>query len=225
MDPHTGSDALRQWFDVLAEERAEPYWAQLQHFVEQERAHEGEVYPEESAVYAAFDLTPFAKVRVVILGQDPYPNPGQAMGLSFSVPSGVPLPVSLRNIHIAMRAENIEPPEHGDLSGWAAQGVLLLNAGLTVRKNGAGRHLRIWRPFTDAVIRRLNDRTEPMVFVLWGAKAQRALHRGLVDPERHHVVTAPHPASRGASQRAFREARTFGRVNDLITGDPINWSG
>jgi uracil-DNA glycosylase len=223
VDPHTSSDAPPQWSDILDEERADPYWAQLQHFVEQERAQR-EVYPSESAVYAALDLTPFEKVRVVILGQDPYPNPGQAMGLSFSVPREVPLPVSLRNIHTAMRAENIEPAEHGDLTGWATQGVLLLNAGLTVPRNGAGRHLSVWRPFTDAVIRRLNDRKQPVVFVLWGAKAQRVLRRGLINPERHPVVCAPHPASRGPSQRAFREARTFSRINELITGDPIDWS-
>jgi uracil-DNA glycosylase len=173
-------------------------------------------------------LTPFDQVKVVLLGQDPYPNPGQAMGLSFSVPHGVRLPTSLRNIHRALEADGFTPPPDGDLTGWARQGVLLLNAALTVPHRDAGRHLREWAPFTDAVVAKLNARQQPMVFVLWGAKAQRLLRRGLVDESRHVVVTAPHPAARGKAQRVFREARTFGRVNDALakTGlGQIDWSG
>lgn len=219
------SGARQPWPGVLDAERAEPYFGDLMRFVKGERARlAGEVYPAESDVFAAFHLTPFEKVKVVVLGQDPYPNPGQAMGLSFSVPTGVRLPTSLRNIHKAMREENLEPPAHGDLTGWARQGVLLLNTALTVPAGGAGKHLAAWRPFTDAVIRLLNEREQPVVFVLWGAKAQRVLRRNLVDAERS--VVAPHPAARGAAQTRFREAETFKQVNDLLRGfdvEPVEW--
>lgn len=218
--------AMRPWSGAMKGEVEKPYWAELRAFVKSERGR-GEVYPSQAKMFAAFHLTPFDDVKVVVLGQDPYPNPGQAMGLSFSVPAGVPLPVSLRSIYAAMRAEGLTPPPDGDLAGWARQGVLLLNTALTVPRGGAGRHLTVWRPFTDAVISRLNAREEPVVFVLWGEKAQRVLRRGLVDAERHPVVTAPHPAARGDAQRRFREARTFGRVNDELIRlgrAPIVWA-
>lgn len=217
--------ARRPWPGVLDAERAEPYFGDLMRFVKGERARlAGEVYPAEGDMFAAFHLTPFERVKVVVLGQDPYPNPGQAMGLSFSVPTGVRLPTSLRNIHAAMREEDLTPARHGDLTGWARQGVLLLNAALTVPAGGAGKHLAVWRPFTDAVVRLLNERERPVVFVLWGAKGQRVLHRNLVDAERS--VVAPHPAARGAAQTRFREAETFKQVNDLLRGfdvEPIEW--
>ena len=223
------ASARRPWPGVLDEECAKPYFRDLARFVKQERAtHRGEVHPAGSEVFAAFHLTPFDAVRVVVLGQDPYPNPGQAMGLSFSVPRGVRMPTSLVNIHAAMRAEGLTPPEHGDLTGWARQGVFMLNAALTVPRGAAGGHLAVWRPFTDAVIRLLSAREEPVVFVLWGAKAQRVLARGLVDTSRHGVVVAPHPAARAAAQTQFRQARTFTQVNTMLRdfGDkPIDWTG
>jgi uracil-DNA glycosylase len=219
--------AMRPWPGVLDEERDQPYFHDLCAFVKSERAR-GEVYPPQEQTFNAFRLTRFDQVKVVLLGQDPYPNPGQAMGLSFSVPSGVALPASLRNIHAAMRAEGLTPPPDGDLTGWAHQGVLLLNTALTVPRNDAGRHVSAWRPFTDAVIGRLNSREVPLVFVLWGAKAQRALRRGLIDASRHEVLTAPHPAARGQAQRRFQEAATFGRVNDALASlgrQPVDWAG
>lgn len=219
--------AMRPWPGALASELTKPYWAELRAFIRAERER-GEVYPSKEKMFAAFHLTPFDDVKVVVLGQDPYPNPGQAMGLSFSVPAGVQLPVSLRNIHTAMRAEGLTPPRDGDLTGWTRQGILLLNTALTVPRGGAGQHLTAWRPFTHAVISRLNAREEPVAFVLWGEKAQRVLRQGLVDAGRHPVVTAPHPAARGDAQRRFREAGTFGRVNDALVRlghSPIDWEG
>lgn len=218
---------MRPWPGVLDDERDKPYFRDLLAFVKAERAR-GELYPPQDQMFTAFCLTPFEQVKVVLLGQDPYPNPGQAMGLSFSVPSGVALPASMRNIHSAMRAEGLHPPPDGDLTSWAHQGVLLLNTALTVPRNDAGRHVAAWRPFTDAVVSRLNSRETPLVFVLWGAKAQRVLRRGLVDFGRHEVVTAPHPAARGNAQRRFQEAATFGRVNDALARFghlPIQWDG
>jgi uracil-DNA glycosylase len=209
--------ARRPWPGVLDEERAKPYFRDVLRFVTAERAkRRSDVYPADSDVFAAFHLTPFDAVKVVILGQDPYPNPGQAMGLSFSVPRGVRLPTSLVNIHAAMRTEGLTPPEHGDLTGWARQGVFMLNTALTVPRGAAGKHLAAWRPFTDAVIRVLSARDQPVVFVLWGAKAQRVLRRQLIDTDRHGVVVAPHPAARAAAQTRFRQAQTFTKVNNML---------
>jgi uracil-DNA glycosylase len=179
-----------------------------------------QVYPNTTDVFAAFQLTPFDKVKVVILGQDPYPNPDDATGLAFAVRPGRRLPTSLANIHLALQAEGITPPE--DLTEWATQGVLLLNTALTVPHGRPGGDLKLWRPFTEQVIQALNGRGTPVVWVLWGRKAQR-WHK-LIDPDT--VVTAPHPAARGAHRAEFINARTFSRVNQELVRlgqDPINW--
>lgn len=204
------------WAQVLADELPEPYWADLRRFVALERA-EHEVYPGPDQVFAAFALTPFKKVRVVILGQDPYPNPKDATGLAFAVRPGHPLPRSLANIHLALQAEGITPPE--DLIEWANQGVLLLNTALTVPAGRAGGHLTLWRPFTKQVIQALNGREDPFVWVLWGRKAQ--LWGKLIDPDT--VVTAPHPAARGSHRTEFLNAKTFSLVNEKLGQDPITW--
>lgn len=222
-----GVEITRPPWPELKAECAEPYFGELMRFVDDERrTHRGGVYPTEADVFAAFRLTPFAGVRVVILGQDPYPNPGQATGLAFSVPRDLrPLPTSLVNIHQAMRHDGLTPPEHGDLTAWAEQGVLLLNTALTVPHGGKPNHSARWRPFTRAVISLLSERERPVVFVLWGAEA-RTWKTSITNPE-GRVVEAPHPASRGPSQAQFRESRTFSRVNqclDDLGGTQIRWS-
>lgn len=215
------------WPGVLDDVVASAQMQALRDFVASERTA-GPIYPAPDDVFRAFELTPFQSVRVVLLGQDPYPNPGQAMGLSFSVPRKVDrLPRSLCNIHVAMALEGMESPSHGDLTGWAEQGVLMLNAALTVRAKDAASHLRDWRPFTHAVIRRLAAREAPVVFVAWGVKAQQVLQRGLADSGSSIVVSAPHPAARGTAQTLWRTSATFTRINEHVSAlgqEPIDWS-
>lgn len=215
----------RPWPDVLGDEFAKPYFKELMRFVDRER-RTGVVYPSTGNLFAAFHLTPYEKVEVVILGQDPYHQPGQANGLCFSVPRDVlRLPPSLRNIHAAMARDGFTPPPHGDLTEWARQGVLLLNTALSVRDSEANSHSKQWREFTDGVISKLSDRERPVVFVLWGKSAQRK--RDLISEDRHEVITAPHPAARGRFQTRFREAATFTEVNRRLEahkGAPIEWA-
>jgi uracil-DNA glycosylase len=201
----------RPWPAVLGEELEKPYFKELMRFVDLERLR-GDVYPPPGDMFAAFHLTPYEKVKVVILGQDPYHQPGHANGLCFSVPRDVAsLPTSLRNIQAGMARDGFTPPSHGDLTDWARQGVLLLNTALTVRDAEPNSHAKEWREFTDAVITKLNERRRPVVFVLWGNPAQRK--RSLIDEDRHEVITAPHPAARGLFRTQFREAGTFAEVN------------
>lgn len=214
----------RPWPDVLGEELAKRQFTDLMRFVDRER-RTGSVYPAVGDLFAAFHLTSYEKVKVVILGQDPYHQPGQANGLCFSVARDVVrLPPSVRNIHAAMARDGFTPPSHGDLTGWARQGVLLLNTALSVRDSEANSHARQWREFTDAVINKLSDRRRPIVFVLWGKAAQR--ERDLIDKDRHPILTAPHPAARGRFQAEFREAGTFAEVNrqlERLEMAPIQW--
>lgn len=214
----------RPWPSVLGEELEKPYFRELMRFVDRERLH-GPVYPPPGDLFAAFHLTPSEKVKVVILGQDPYHQPDQANGLCFSVPRDAPrLPPSIRNIHAAMARDGFTPPPHGDLTGWARQGVLLLNTALSVRESKANSHAKQWREFTDAVINKLSNRQHPVVFVLWGKTAQTK--RTLINEDRHEVVIAPHPASRGRFQTQFRAAGTFAEVNRRLQDlhdIPIKW--
>lgn len=215
----------RPWPNVLGEVLAEPYFTEMMRFVDHER-RTGVVYPSAGDLFAAFHLTPFEKVKVVILGQDPYHQPGQANGLCFSVPRDLlKLPPSLRNIHAAMAHDGFTPAPHGDLTEWARHGVLLLNTALSVREAEANSHAKQWREFTDVVITKLSDRRRPIVFVLWGKSAQRK--RDLIDEDRHEVVTAPHPAARGRFQTEFRKAGTFTEVNrrlEVHKVAPIDWA-
>lgn len=211
----------RPWSSALGDELDKPYFREILDFVEGQR-RTATVYPHANDVFAAFHLTAYDDVRVVILGQDPYHQPGQANGLCFSVPRTLEkLPPSLRNIRKAMENADAGPLDHGDLTSWATQGVLLLNTALTVRESEANSHAKEWRRFTDAVIRKLSDRREPVVFVLWGRPAQKKAD--LIDHTRHVVVTAPHPASRGKSQQEFREGRTFALVDSHLE-KPIDWA-
>ena len=214
------------WYEVLKPQFEAPYFAQLKEFLVAER-QQHTCYPPGSKIFNAFDSTPFDKVKVVILGQDPYHEPGQAMGLCFSVPQGVQVPPSLVNIITEINADlgtNI-PKTCGDLSGWAAQGVLLLNATLTVRAHQAGSHQHHgWEEFTDAAISALNSQRRGIVFLLWGSYA--IAKRKLIDPNRHHILTAPHPSPLSA-YRGFFGCHHFSRTNEFLTAQgqtPIDWT-
>ena len=203
------------WKEALKGEREQPYFKQLLDFVEGERKSGKVIYPRNSDVFNAMGFTPFARVTVVILGQDPYHGPNQAHGLCFSVkPPTVP-PPSLVNIFKEIRDDlEITRPPHGCLEAWARQGVLLLNAVLTVEEGKPGSHAnRGWERFTDRVIRELNDRRENLVFLLWGSYAQKKA--GFVDRRRHLVLEAPHPSPLSAS-RGFFGCRHFSKANSYL---------
>ena len=212
------------WREKLQSEFDAPYFAQLTDFVRHEYATT-RVYPPGSQMFAAFDACPFDKVKVVILGQDPYHEPGQAHGLCFSVNDGVPFPPSLQNIFKEIHDDIGTPiPMSGDLSRWAHQGVLLLNAILTVRAHQAGSHQnKGWEQFTDAVIHRLAQDREHLVFILWGAYAQRKGE--FIDRSRHLVLQSPHPSPLSA-HRGFFGNRHFSRANEYLVAhgiEPILW--
>ena len=212
------------WNPLLRDEFTKPYWQPLQQFVADERARAA-VYPPEPEVFAALHLTRYADTRVVILGQDPYHGPGQAHGLCFSVRRGVKVPPSLHNISVELEADlGITPARHGNLQAWAEQGVLLLNTCLTVRGGAAGSHHgKGWETFTDEVLRVVNAKTDPVVFVLWGAPARKK--KALIDFGRHHVIESAHPSPLSA-HNGFFGSRPFSRVNTFLEADglaPIDW--
>lgn len=184
------------------------------------------VYPPINLVFNAFEKTPYFDVKVVIIGQDPYHEPGQAMGMCFSVPEGIAVPPSLVNIKKEIQSDlGIDMGESGDLTHWAKQGVLLLNATLTVRQGAANSHSNLgWQTFTDAVISHVNDRTEPVVFMLWGGFARNK--KALVTNDRHFILEAPHPSPLSA-HRGFFGCRHFSKCNQFLTNcgmEPIDWS-
>ncbi|MFG2870939.1 uracil-DNA glycosylase [Streptomyces sp. NPDC048338] len=220
----TDTDMLPEsWSGVLGEELEKPYFRQLTEFVEKERAG-GPVYPPRDEVFAALAATPYDKVKVLVLGQDPYHGEGQGHGLCFSVRPGVKTPPSLRNIYKEMQAELGHPvPDNGYLMPWAEQGVLLLNAVLTVRAGEANSHKNQgWEKFTDAVISAVASRPDPAVFVLWGAYAQKKLP--LIDQDRHAVVKGAHPSP--LSAKKFFGSRPFTQIDEAIAAqghEPIDW--
>ena len=212
------------WNPVLRGELDQPYWPELQRFVATERTRHT-VYPAEDQVFAALHLTPLAEVKVLILGQDPYHGPGQAHGLCFSVRAGTPPPPSLQNIFTELHDDlGIERPTTGDLTPWARQGVLLLNATLTVRAHQAASHQgKGWETFTDQVIRAVNDKTDTVVFILWGNSARRK--KVLVDADRHVIIESPHPSPLSA-HRGFFGSHPFSRANEALVAagrDPVDW--
>jgi uracil-DNA glycosylase len=213
------------WLNVLRDEFQQEYFVSLKQFLLEEKKLY-KVFPPGNRIFAAFDFTPFDNVKVVLLGQDPYHGEGQAHGLCFSVPPGVRQPPSLVNIFQELQNDlSITPPPHGNLEKWAQQGVLLLNATLTVRANMAGSHQnKGWENFTDAVIRTLSEQKEHLVFLLWGNYAQAK--EALIDTGRHTVLKAAHP-SPFSVQRGFFGCRHFSRTNELLAGygkTPINWN-
>ena len=212
------------WKAALAPEFGKPYFEQLVRFLHQEKADGKVIYPPGGAIFRAFDLTPVDQVKVVILGQDPYHNPGQAMGLSFSVPDGVPAPPSLRNIFKEIEDDlGVRMSGRPNLEKWARQGVLLLNAILTVRAGEPTSHGAIgWQQFTDAVISYLSAHREGIVFLLWGRFAQEK--SALIDTSRHFVLTAAHPSP--LARGAFFGCRHFSLTNDILLKEgktPIDW--
>jgi len=212
------------WNPLLSAELDKPYWGELQRFVAAERQHH-DVFPPAHEVFAALHLTPFADTKVLILGQDPYHGPGQAHGLSFSVPPGVNRPPSLANIFKELEADlGVTPPNHGCLEHWARQGVLLLNAVLTVRARSAASHQKQgWETFTDEVIRAVNAKEDTVVFILWGAYARRK--RELITAPHHVVIESPHPSPFSAD-KGFFGSRPFSRANQALTAagrDKIDW--
>ena len=216
--------ATTDWNPLLRSEFDEPYWSELQQFVAEERRR-GPVFPPADDVFAALHLTPYADVKVVILGQDPYHGAGQAHGLCFSVRRGVPIPPSLRNVFQELRDDlGVTTPSHGNLEHWARQGVLLLNTTLTVRSGQAASHQgKGWERFTDRVISTVNDKHERVVFLLWGAASRKK--KALVDVTRHTVIESAHPSPLSA-HNGFFGSRPFSRTNDALREagrDPIDW--
>ena len=214
------------WTRVIGDEFDRPYMKALDAFLLQEKSAGHVVYPESGDIYNALNITSFDDVDVVILGQDPYHGPDQAHGLAFSVRRGVKLPPSLKNIYKEIESEfGVTMPRQGDLSGWARQGVLLLNATLTVQAANAGSHQgRGWEQFTDAIIRAINARGEHVVFMLWGSYAQKK--GAFIDRTKHLVLEAPHPSPLSA-HRGFLGCGHFKQANDYLTKKgkhPIDWA-
>ena len=212
------------WKDALAGEFEKPYFASLVRFLREEKAAGKKIYPPGSQIFRAFDLTPLPQVRVVILGQDPYHGPGQAHGLSFSVPENMPAPPSLKNIFKEIESDlGIKMSGYPDLEKWARQGVMLLNAVLTVRSGEAASHSKIgWEQFTDAVIRYISDNCDGVVFMLWGNFARSK--RDLIDRSKHHVLEAAHPSP--LARGAFFGSRHFSQANNILVSKgqkPIDW--
>ncbi|NET73131.1 MAG: uracil-DNA glycosylase [Sphaerospermopsis sp. SIO1G2] len=212
------------WQNILAEELEKSYFIQLQEFICEERKSYS-VYPSEQEVFSAFELTPYAQVNVLLLGQDPYHRKNQAHGLCFSVKPGIKPPPSLMNIFKELKTDiGCEIPSHGYLVNWAKQGILMLNAVLTVRAGTANSHKNQgWEIFTDAVIHKINQKPDPVVFVLWGGYAQKKLK--LIDTTRHCVIKSAHPSPLSA-HNGFFGSQPFSKINSTLRkwGKPeIDW--
>lgn len=224
----TSSDRVQlenSWKNHLLKEFEKPYMTDLRAFLRQEIGAKKVIYPRGTEYFAALNHTPFEKVKVVILGQDPYHGPNQAHGLCFSVRPGVDVPPSLVNIYKELKADlGIEPPDHGYLTPWADQGVLLLNATLSVEAGKAGSHQgKGWEQFTDAIIHALNEDREGLVFVLWGSYAQKK--GAFIDTQKHLVLKGPHPSPLSA-HRGFFGCKHFSKINEYLISKgqtPIDW--
>ena len=212
------------WDEIIGEEFKKDYYIRLREFLKEEYAKHT-VYPDMYSIFNALKLTPYKDVRVVILGQDPYHEPNQAHGLCFSVQDGTPLPPSLKNIYKELEADlGIPPSKSGDLTKWAKQGILLLNTVLTVRRGEANSHKgKGWELLTDEIIRKLNDKTEPIVFILWGANARSK--KSLITNPIHGIIESAHPSPLSAFN-GFFGSRPFSRANKFLILNripPINW--
>lgn len=214
----------QSWKEVLQSEFDKPYFAELAARLHEEKAAGVRIFPPGSMIFRAFDLCPLEKLKVVIIGQDPYHGEGQAMGLSFSVPEGIPAPPSLKNIFKEIESDlGIRMSGKPDLSSWAAQGVLMLNAVLTVRSGQPTSHSNIgWQSFTDAVIKTISERCEGVVFLLWGNYARSKA--ALIDASRHYILEAAHPSP--LARGAFFGCRHFSKTNDILISQgktAIDW--
>ena len=219
-------DLHPSWLNLLQSEFEQPYMQKLSDFLRNEKAQGKTIYPAGNDIFNALNTTPLDQVRVVILGQDPYHGPDQAHGLSFSVPKGVRIPPSLLNIYKEISSNlNLPMPSHGNLEHWANQGVLLLNSVLTVEHSKAASHQNHgWERFTDAVIKRINDNCEHIVFLLWGSYAQKKGQ--VINREKHLALTAPHPSPLSA-HRGFLGCQHFSKTNHYLQQHcltTIDWS-
>lgn len=212
------------WSAILQDEFSKPYFQELIAFLKVQKSSGKIIYPPGPLIFNAFDQCPWDKVKVVILGQDPYHGQGQAMGLSFSVPRGVEPPASLKNIFKELKSDlGLEIPGNGDLTAWAHQGVFLLNAILTVEQSRPGSHQKTgWQTFTDAVIKQLSDKGHGLVFLLWGNFARNK--KILIDQTKHYVLEAAHPSPLAGG--AFFGCRHFSKTNEILLKQnfsPIQW--
>ena len=212
------------WKEALKDEFDRPYFETLATFLKDEKGAGKTIYPPGPLIFNAFEMTPFEEVKVVILGQDPYHNPGEAMGLSFSVPRGVRVPPSLQNIYKELKSDlGFAIPTHGDLTHWAKQGVFLLNAMLTVEHGKAASHQTIgWQTFTDAAIRKLSEKREGITFMLWGNFAKRK--KEFINLDKHNVLEAAHPSPLAGN--AFQGCKHFSKANTYLRVDgkkEIDW--
>jgi uracil-DNA glycosylase len=214
------------WLEVLGDEFDKDYMKQLRRFLKDEKHAGNKIYPKGNDIFNAFAKTPFTNLKVVILGQDPYHGENQAHGLSFSVQKGVTIPPSLRNIYKELSADipGFTIPSHGDLTEWAEQGVLLLNASLTVRAGIPGSHQKKgWEEFTDNVIKTVSDKKEGIIFILWGSFAQAKSE--LIDKKKHHIIKSPHPSPFSAD-RGFFGSKPFSKTNEILKNggkSPVDW--
>ncbi|HEX3383729.1 MAG TPA: uracil-DNA glycosylase [Mucilaginibacter sp.] len=214
------------WLEVLQDEFGKDYMLKLREFLKQEQAAGHRTYPKNSDIFNAFWKTPFNELKVVIIGQDPYHGPNQAHGLSFSVQKGIPSPPSLNNIYkeLATDVPGFSIPGHGDLTEWAEQGVLLLNATLTVRAGNAGSHQKKgWEEFTDNVIKTISDKKQGIIFILWGSFAQAKA--ALINQSRHFIIRSPHPSPLSA-HNGFWGSKPFSKTNAILEKEgkkPIDW--
>ncbi|GCE48711.1 uracil-DNA glycosylase [Thermosporothrix hazakensis] len=217
-------DIPESWRQLLADEFEKPYFKKLEQFVDEER-QKHTVFPPEEDVFNALRLTPYEKVNVLLLGQDPYHDNNQAHGLCFSVRPGIKPPPSLMNMYKELHADvGFRIPKCGYLAPWAEQGILMLNAVLTVRAHSPNSHKNHgWEKFTDEIIRKVNEKPEPVIFVLWGSYAQKKL--ALIDTSRHHIIQSAHPSPLSARQ-GFFGSRPFSKINEYLRADgkpEINW--
>jgi uracil-DNA glycosylase len=216
------------WLAVLGNEFEKDYMLKLQQFLKEEKDAGHSIYPKDTDIFAALNITPFDKIKVVILGQDPYHGPNQAHGLSFSVQKGVQVPPSLQNIYkeLATDIPGFTIPRTGDLTKWAQQGVLLLNATLTVRAATAGSHQKKgWEKFTDTIIKKISDEKKGVVFILWGNYAQSK--RELIDATKHLVIKSTHPSPLAVSRGGFYGSKPFSKTNTYLEQQgekPIDWT-
>lgn len=210
------------WDEILEQEMDKPYFDELMDFLDYEYSNYN-IFPDKDKIFHALRLTPFERVKVVIIGQDPYHGCGQAEGLAFSVPRGCPIPPSLRNIYTELNNDTgVNIPSHGSLYNWAERGVLLINTVLTVREGEANSHKgKGWETFSDSIIKALSDRNAPVIFILWGNYA--ISKNKLIDKNKHHIIASPHPSPLSA-RLGFFGSTPFSRANAILGADSIDWS-